>query len=145
MDFSVFLFASNNIQIIDSQLISVAFALISLNNIALQASSLNATAQSCRTNTGIGRGANIQYLNTYCTSGSSSCGYGVISNQDLCYDIVQYFLFLSHSYPYISKGPYLATGSGGYGYSPMNSLNGGGGGIIFMLAEQTTSFTSSKV
>lgn len=108
-------------------------------------STLNSSAQSCRANTGIGRGTNIQYLNTYCTSGSSSCGYGSISNASLCADIIQYFMFLSHSFPYISKGPYLSTGSGGYGYSQNGSRSGAGGGIIFILSEENISLNDSNI
>jgi hypothetical protein len=80
LDFAVFLFASDSIEIYNSQLTAVTFALISLNDIELQQANLNASAQSCRTNSGIGRGTTIQYQNTYCTSGSSSCGYGSMSN-----------------------------------------------------------------
>lgn len=47
---------------------------------------------------------------------------------------MQYFLFLSHSFPYISKGPYLSTGSGGYGYNLNQDGRGAGGGIVFIYA-----------
>lgn len=93
----------------------------------------------------MGRGSIIQYQNTYCSSGSSSCGYGSISNYNLCFDIVQYFLFLSHSFPYINKGPFLSTGSGGYGYNPNLNGHGSGGGIIFILAEYDILLNGSQV
>ena len=118
---------------------------LTLGNITISGSILNTTARSCRTNTGFGRGATIQYQNTYCTSGSSSCGYGTLSNTVLCTNIVQYFLFLSHSFPYISKGPQLSTGSGGYGYSPTKTQNGAGGGIIFILADKTAKIDNSTI
>ena len=56
-------------------------------------------------------------------------------------------MFLSHSLPYISKGPYLSTGSGGYGYisSADQEMSGAGGGVIFMLAERIISFNTSKI
>lgn len=43
-------------------------------------------------------------------------------------------MFLSHSFPYLSKGPYLSTGSGGYGYREGLGNQGAGGGIIFMFS-----------
>ena len=47
-------------------------------------------------------------------------------------------MFLSHSFPYLSKGPYLASGSGGYGYIPNQTNEGAGGGIIFLFSNSTT-------
>lgn len=134
LNFSVFLYASNIIDLQGTVITAVSQALLCSGSMQFNDSSLNTSAQSCRTNAGIGRGTTIQYLNTYCTSGSSSCGYGSISNASLCADIVQYFMFLSHSFPYISKGPYLSTGSGGYGYSLNGSRAGAGGGIVFILS-----------
>lgn len=123
----------------------MAIAINAENAINLNQSIINATAQSCRTNTGLGRGAVIQYSNTYCTSGSSSCGFGEVSNANLCSDIIQYFLFLSHSFPYISKGPYLFTGSGGYGYNYQEDNRGAGGGIIFIYAKTEMVVSWSQV
>ena len=98
---------------------------------------LNTTGWGCERNTGLGKGLVIELEgDQYCCSGSSSSGYGVISNEE-CEKIMQYFLFLAHAFPYMSKGPYLATGSGGYGYVP-NSLQGAGGGIIFMFSLDST-------
>lgn len=119
LNFSIFLVANDSIVFQQSQVTGVSFGFIAKNNISVVESVLNTTGQSCKTNAGLGRGAIIQYNNSYCTSGSSSCGFGVISNVTLCADIIQYFLFLSHSFPYINKGPYLSTGSGGYGYNPV--------------------------
>lgn len=119
--------------------------MVSEGNTSILGSNINTTAQSCKTNSGLGRGSVIQYKNTYCTSGSSSCGYGSISNSSLCSDIIQYFLFLSHSFPYISKGPYLSTGSGGYGYNPNSNGRGAGGGIIFIFSENTFEIDSSII
>jgi hypothetical protein len=45
----------------------------------------------------------------------------------------------------MSKGAKLSTGSGGYGYSPMNTNNGAGGGIIFILANRKTSIDESTI
>ena len=129
--------AYQSIFLYNTSVLTVSYALISKGNISLANSRLNTSGSSCRTNSGLGRGSVIQYQNTYCTSGSSSCGYGSISNYTLCFDIIQYFLFLSHSFPYISKGPFLSTGSGGFGYNMNLSGRGSGGGIIFMLAEDT--------
>lgn len=108
--------------------------MIAKANISVVESNINATAQSCNANTGLGRGAIVQYSNEYCTSGSSSCGFGVISNNTLCQGVISYFLFLSHSFPYISKGPSLSTGSGGYGYNLQRNGHGAGGGIIYMIS-----------
>ncbi len=66
---------------------------------------------------------------TYCSLGGSSAGYGILSDIN-CGVVMQYFMFLSHSFPYISKGPYLATGSGGYGYMENIGNLGAGGGIV---------------
>ena len=133
LDFGKFVYASDSINMVDTSIQTVSLFVTSLGNMSKIRSVTNASARSCRTNTGIGRGTTIQYLNNYCTSGSSSCGYGTVSNTKHCIDIVQYFMFLSHSFPYISKGPYLSTGSGGYGYNL--GKNGAGGGIIFLLAQ----------
>lgn len=43
-------------------------------------------------------------------------------------------MFLSHSFPYLNKGPFLSTGSGGYGYREGLGNQGAGGGIIFMFS-----------
>jgi hypothetical protein len=138
MDFAIFFYVSNSLEFLGTEVLSVSVATISLGNVSIIDSLANTSARSCRSNTGIGRGTNIQYQNTYCTSGSSSCGYGSISNALLCSDIVEYFMFLSHSLPYISKGPFLSTGSGGYGYSATgDEMSGAGGGIVFILAEET--------
>jgi hypothetical protein len=126
--------ANDTIVLQEAVITTVALGMIANSNITVSSSNINATAQSCRTNSGLGRGAVIQYNNGYCTSGSSSCGFGVISNSTVCSDIIQYFLFLSHSFPYISKGPYLFTGSGGYGYNVEQNGQGAGGGIIFIIS-----------
>lgn len=144
LNFSIFFF-STNITIELSRLNGVSFSMIAEANISVILSNINATAQSCTTNTGLGRGAIVQYANTYCTSGSSSCGFGVISNSSLCSGVVQYFLFLSHSFPYINKGPYLSTGSGGYGYNLNQNGNGAGGGIIYMICKEQMLIESSII
>ena len=133
LNFGVFFYASNEINLEYTLIDTVTTFVVSLGDFIMTRSDINSTGRSCGTNTGIGRGTNIQYQNNYCTSGSSSCGFGSISNATLCADIVQYFMFLSHSFPYISKGPYLSTGSGGYGYAPLDPRSGAGGGIIFIL------------
>lgn len=51
----------------------------------------------------------------YCSSGGSSGGYGTYSTPE-CVIILQYFMFISHSFPYLSRGASVSTGSGGYGY-----------------------------
>lgn len=70
---------------------------------------------------------------TYCSLGGSSAGYGILSDFN-CGIVMQYFMFLSHSFPYISKGPYLATGSGGYGYMENIGNLGAGGGIVGLFS-----------
>lgn len=137
LQFGVFLYASNTVAFLNSIVDTVSIFVVSLGDLTMVRSDINTTGRSCGTNTGIGRGTTIQYQNTYCTSGSSSCGFGSISNSVLCADIVQYFMFLSHSFPYISKGPYLSTGSGGYGYAPADPRSGAGGGLVFILVEDT--------
>jgi hypothetical protein len=68
------------------------------------------------TNLGLGKGLSSQLAdNTNCSSGGSSVGYGSLSKPN-CFTTLNYFMFLSHSFPYLNKGPFLATGSGGYGY-----------------------------
>jgi len=54
-------------------------------------------------------------------------------------------MFLSHSLPYINKGPYLSTGSGGYGYGGNDPRSGAGGGIIFILAYKELMIVSSNL
>ena len=120
MNLSIFLMATKNFIMNNSTMISLSINIIS-NNVDLSESHLNTTGQACRTNSGRGRGAIIQFQNAYCTSGSSSSGFGLISDTTLCFDIIQYFLFLSHSFPYMSKGPELNTGSGGYGYNALDN------------------------
>ena len=46
-------------------------------------------------------------------------------------------MFLTHSLPYLSKMPYVGTGSGGYGYIENEGNFGSGGGIIFILVNKT--------
>ena len=57
---------------------------------------------------------------------------------------MQYFMFLTHSFPYLSKGPYLCTGSGGYGYKEDIKDAGAGGGIIFIYSSQSFSVHHSQ-
>ena len=72
---------------------------------------------SCATNLGQGKGLDAQMSSGwYCGSGGSSAGYGTLSNSN-CSNALQYFMFLAHAFPYLSKGAYLSTGSGGYGYN----------------------------
>ena len=42
-------------------------------------------------------------------------------------------MFLSHSFPYLGRGPNISTGSGGYGYIEDQENQGAGGGIIFIF------------
>ena len=131
LDFSLFVYNSDLLAFDSSFVNTVSTYLMSDGDMIMDNTKINTSARACLTNTGIGRGTTIQYQNTYCTSGSSSCGYGTLSDSELCSDIVQYFTFLSHSFPYMNKGPYLSTGSGGYGYNLGES--GAGGGIIFIM------------
>jgi hypothetical protein len=103
------------------------------NNIISSNSITNSSAKSCRSNAGIGRGLIVQLEDNFCTSGSSSAGYGILS-ADICGNVISYFMFLSHSFPYMKRGPQVQTGSGGYGYYSPYSENGAGGGVIFILA-----------
>ena len=83
LNVSLFLDANNTLSISFSNITTVSLVIIA-NDIAFDDSNLNATAQSCRANTGLGRGSIIQYNGTYCTSGSSSCGFGEMSNAIFC-------------------------------------------------------------
>jgi hypothetical protein len=83
LNVSLFLDANNTLSISSSNLTTVSLVVIA-NDIAVNSSNLNTTAQSCRANTGLGRGSIIQYNGTYCTSGSSSCGFGELSNSTFC-------------------------------------------------------------
>ena len=80
---------------------------------------------------------------TYCSGGGSSAGYGILSDIN-CGNVMQYFMFLSHSFPYISKGPYLATGSVGYGYMENIGNLGAGGGIIALFCSNWTQTYNSS-
>lgn len=53
-------------------------------------------------------------------------------------------MFLTHSFPYLSKGPYLCTGSGGYGYKDDIKNQGAGGGIIFIYSAQNFTTEDSQ-
>ena len=53
-------------------------------------------------------------------------------------------MFLSHSFPYLGKGHFLGTGSGGYGYMDNQQNIGAGGGIIFILVNDTIATNFSK-
>lgn len=113
-------------------------AMISQQNISFINSFINTTARACRTNMGSGHGLIIQVQQDFCSSGSAGAGYGLTSNfaDDPCYEILEYFMFLTHSFPYMNKGPTLSTGSGGYGYNYFqNSLKGAGGGIVYVFAK----------
>ena len=97
---------------------------------------VNTTAASCLTNLGLGKGLSSQLSDyTNCSSGGSSVGYGALSNSN-CNLTLTYFMFLSHSFPYLNIGPYLGTGSGGYGYRADLGNQGAGGGIIFLFSTQ---------
>jgi len=45
----------------------------------------------------------------------------------------------------MSKCAKLSTGSGGYGYSPIKTNNGAGGGIILILAYQKARIDESTI
>ena len=85
---------------------------------------------------GAGRGLIIQQQqNSFCYCGSAGAGYGLVSN-DTCQPLLEYFMFLTHSFPYMKMGPALTTGSGGYGYNYFNnSETGAGGGIVYIFAK----------
>lgn len=109
--------------------------MITQQNISINYSNIDTTAKSCRTNMGAGRGLIVQIQNEFCSCGSAGAGYGLDSNQT-CSSILQYFMFLTHSFPYMKKGPKIATGSGGYGYNNFrNSQKGAGGGIIYIFTK----------
>lgn len=118
----------------DSSIVATMFALYA-NSTYFRNSIINTTAQACLTNLGLGKGLQAQMQNkVYCSSGGSSAGYGTLSKGE-CSAPLQYFMFLSHSFPYLSKGPYLSTGSGGYGYREDLSNQGAGGGVIFIFVK----------
>lgn len=127
-----------------TSIISSIVAVLTKANITISNSNLNTSGKSCRTNGGNGRGAVVQYKNSFCTSGSSSCGYGSISSIN-CSNILLYFQFLSHSFPYMNKGSNLQGGSGGYGYVTSSATSGAGGGIIFLLAKQALILNGSQL
>lgn len=109
--------------------------MISQENVAINYSNINTTAKSCRTNMGKGRGLAVQVQNDFCSSGSAGAGYGLKSDLE-CGPILEYFMFLTHSFPYMKKGPKIFTGSGGYGYGNFrNNLNGAGGGIVYIFTK----------
>ena len=54
-------------------------------------------------------------------------------------------MFISHSFPYLSKGPFLCTGSGGYGYMENQENDGAGGGIIFILVNRNIHSNYTKL
>jgi hypothetical protein len=83
---------------------------------------------------GLGKGLEAQIANEgFCSTGGSSAGYGTMSSEK-CVSVMQYFMFLTHAFPYLSKGPFLCTGSGGYGYRNLIDEQGSGGGIIFIYS-----------
>lgn len=46
-------------------------------------------------------------------------------------------MFLTHSFPYMKKGPKISTGSGGYGYNNFrNNQKGAGGGIVYIFTKE---------
>lgn len=55
-------------------------------------------------------------------------------------------MFLTHSFPYMKKGPKIATGSGGYGYNNFrNSQKGAGGGIIYIFTKGDIMLQGSNI
>jgi len=64
LNFSLFLFSFNHLSILDTSVVAVSMMAVSIRNIKIERSNLNATAQSCKTNSGIGRGTTIQYQNS---------------------------------------------------------------------------------
>ena len=119
----------------EGSLITTTIIAIYSNVTNVTSSIVNTTASSCPTNLGLGKGLEAQISNKeYCSSGGSSAGYGTLSNATNCSGVLQYFMFLSHSFPYLNKGPFLSTGSGGYGYREGLGKGGAGGGIIFLFS-----------
>jgi hypothetical protein len=94
---------------------------------------------------GAGRGLVVQTQQNFCSSGSAGAGYGLKSNST-CDSILQYFMFLTHAFPYMKKGPQLYTGSGGYGYNNFrNSQKGAGGGVIYIFTKTDILLHSSNI
>lgn len=79
----------------------------------------------------------VQTQTEFCSSGSASAGYGLNSMMnEKCGELLEYFMFLTHSLPYMKIGPTLSTGSGGYGYQNFrNSETGAGGGVVYIFAK----------
>jgi len=124
-----------SLNVFNTSISTTNFAAISQGNIYLNESHIDTTARGCRTNMGSGRGLVVQNQNSFCSSGSAGAGYGLKSDPS-CSSIMMYFMFLVHSFPYMSKGPSLSSGSGGYGYSnAQNSTKGSGGGIVYIFAK----------
>lgn len=112
---NIVLCADKTVTILSSRIVTTIIAITSNSTFVIN-SQVNTSASSCLTNLGQGKGLEAQMSNNwYCSSGGSSAGYGTLSNEN-CSSALQYFMFLAHSFPYLSKGPYLSTGSGGYGY-----------------------------
>lgn len=61
LNFSIFIVANNSIVLNQASIVTVSIGIISKNNITVASSVINTTGQSCRTNSGLGRGAIIQY------------------------------------------------------------------------------------
>ncbi len=73
---------------------------------------------------GTGRGLIVQIKNDFCSSGSSGAGYGLISNTNNvnCPSLLEYFMFLMHSFPYMVQSKIISSGSGGYGYNNFRNI-----------------------
>lgn len=107
---------AENLLAVQASYIATSIIAVITNFSRFEDSKINTTASACFTNLGLGKGLEAQISNKqYCSSGGSSAGYGTLSRSG-CSSVLQYFMFLSHSFPYLNKGPYLCTGSGGYGY-----------------------------
>ncbi len=86
MPVSLMIAAVTDFTLISSQINSPLIAYLA-NNFFSQDSVTNSSAKSCRSNAGIGRGLIVQLEQNYCSSGSSSAGYGTLS-LDLCGNVI---------------------------------------------------------
>jgi hypothetical protein len=127
------IYGEKNVDIIDSSVYTTIIGIYG-NYTNFTNTIINTTASACLTNLGSGKGLEAQMTDrAFCSSGGSSSGYGTLSSEH-CAKVLSYFMFLSHSFPYLSKGPYISTGSGGYGYREGLENQGAGGGIIFIFS-----------
>jgi hypothetical protein len=142
--FSVILLSESSAVMLDSSILT-STALVVCSDFVMNAQSIiNTSSLGCQSNFGAGRGLNITSGANCSNSGASSSGYGGYgTNNETCWQSLQFFQFILHSFPYgIIENP-MVSGSAGSNPNNQCQQQSAGGGIVVIQSANSSELSGT--